>query len=450
MFEKIKKWWNDMNKKQPLEQLIGLDCGIGEDMLQAIYLWNDIFKGNAPWNNKDPSCGIVDCISGILSSTIGEELLVSSDNAELSGIVNFLNENSYKIVEQTAVIGGTLLRPIFEDDTVAVEILPLGNYIPLKYNSKGLLVKCNIFKPITIKKDRYVLKEQHSYIKKTHTIETKLFKITGTVHKEVSLSTLDATADISPLVIWENVDFPFIVEVRNRKINKVDGSNVPVSLISGLEHLIKQADEQWGRMVWEQKAGKLKLHVHEDLLLKDENGKVRVDDEIKDLFVKFDSGSEDGSMWAVFNPGFRTAEQDLFLQQILRRIEVSSGIGKGSLSDMQDIKMTATQYTGGKKMFFSTIDTMENEIAQKYKQVAKVITYMLNAINGTNDTDEITVTYNDITRQDVMTIKQVDMQEVGLGLLSEWEYRVKHYGEDEATAKANASTSTDDITPPLD
>lgn len=434
--------------REKLQEITGIDIHISSSMKSAIDLWNAMWKGQADWNTKNPTCGILDCIAGMISTPIGEEISVSSKNERLGHIIGQLNENSFKIVQQMAILGGVVLRPIYANSKVQYELLPLGNYLPLAYDFDGTLTSAILLKAIIEGKKQFLLVEHNSFRNHSHTVESKLYEVKSGMFKPVPLTYCKQTEAITERFVWQNVKHPFIVEFRNRTINKIDGSSVPVSILSGLEHLIKQADEQWGRMNWEQEGGELRVFADQELFRPIQNARntadrVKLDPDLDKLFLKLNNG-EDSDKITVFSPQLRTAEQDLFLQQIFRRIEFASGVGKGSLSDIEDVKMTATQYSGGKKAFYSTIDSMENELADKYKQAAYIFAYMLSAYENIPFEDEITVEYNDIARQDPQIMKQTDMQEVNNGIMQIWEYRMKHYGEDEATAKANAQTPLPD------
>ena len=442
MFETIKGLINKMLGKEKLQEITGIDINISSSMKSAIDLWNAMWKGQAEWNEKNPTSGILDCIAGMLSTPIGEEISVSSDNQELENVMKHLNENSYKIVQQMTILGGVLLRPIYTNSKVQYELIPLGNYLPLQYDFDGALASAIILKAIVDGKSQYLLVEQNDFTNNTHTVQSKLYEVKNGLFKSVPLTHCKQTEKITESFMWENVKQPFIVEFRNRSINKIDGSNIPVSLIAGLEHLIKQADEQWGRMNWEQNGGALKVFADQELFRPTQNArgtgdKIKVDSNLEKLFVKLNSSEKEEKI-TVFNPTLRTDQQDLFLQQLFRRIEFSCGVGKGSLSDIEDAKMTATQYSGGKKAFYSTVDSIENELSDKYKHSAYIFSYMLSAYNNIPFDDEIIVEYNDLARQDSQVMKQTDMQEVNNGIMQVYEYRMKHYGEDEKTAKANS------------
>ena len=55
------------------------------------------------------------------------------------------------------------------------------------------------------------------------------------------------------------------------------------------------------------------------------------------------------------------------------------------------------------------------------------------------DEGEVRVTFDDSIITDTAADKAQDMAEVAAGLMADWEYRVKWFGEDEATAKASVA-----------
>jgi hypothetical protein len=159
--------------------------------------------------------------------------------------------------------------------------------------------------------------------------------------------------------------------------------------------------------------------------------------------VKIDGNGIDGEKIHDYSPELRTEAQEKYLQSVFKRIEQTINLGKGTISDAEQVQQTATQYTGGRQELFAIIDEIEDEIAAKYKDAADIFAYMARAyqIKGAptpNDKELYTIKWNDDqTRKDIQQAKQTAMQEISAGVLNKWEYRRDFYGEDEATAKAN-------------
>ena len=426
--------------KQTIEQVTGIDVGISAEMLDAIRTCNAIMTHTAAWNGKVESCGIPDQIAGMLAETVMQEIGIEVGNEAISPVMAHLNANVTKLVQYIALVGGCVIRPLFSSGKMQYEALPLGNYLPIKYDFDGMLLSAIIVKKISEKNKKFMLVERHEYYNGNHAVECTLYRNDGGMLSKTALTACSQTADITPSYVWHNVTRPMIIEFRSHIVNKIDGSDVPVSLIWSVKGLIKDADMQYHRMINEQELGEKVVFADSDLFVRrqarDGNiGNTTLAPKLKNLVVEVDGGiSKDGDKIREYSPTLRTDQQAQFFQQILRRIEMTVNIGKGAISDLGDVPQTATQYTGGRKAFYSIVDTIEDEVEQKYHACAEVFAHMSAAYGlGSNDSS-ITVTWNDALRKDPVSDKQIAMQEVLNGVMSKAEYRMKFYGEDEATA----------------
>ena len=59
-----------------------------------------------------------------------------------------------------------------------------------------------------------------------------------------------------------------------------------------------------------------------------------------------------------------------------------------------------------------------------------------------HDEGDVRVVFDDSIIQDTEAEKERDMKEIAAGLQMPWEYRVRWYGEDEATARGNVGGGT--------
>ena len=451
MFEKIRGFFmnilNLFNKKS-VEEITGVNTNISPAMFQKIKEWGDIMAGSAYWNKEAPSCGVPDQVADLLNYFVSREIGVDVQNEAIKPVMELLNKNVDKLVEYMTGNGAGLVRPVFANNKLQFETIPLGNYLPTHYDFDGTLTGALILKNITSRGKAYLLTEEHEYRDNNHAVRCRLYKNDNGALKPIPLNAIEETADITPEYVWQNVKQPMIIEFRNHAVNKIDGSQVPVSLLSGCEELIKEADEQWARMNWEQKGGELRVFADRDMFrprkVRNEiTGKVDavatpIGKDLARLLVQVDGdGMAENGKIHEFAPQLRTDQQTAMLQQIFRRIELTLNIGKGSISDMESVTQTATQYNGGRQGLYSIVDYIEDEIADKYQLCADVFAYMANAYGlGAND-PTITITWNDdTTRKDIAAAKQQALQEASSGVMSKYEYRMKFYGEDEATAKA--------------
>lgn len=414
------------------------------EMLEKIDLWNEMLQGKAQWNKESPSCGIIQCTIGELAKPVCEEIEITAKNEALEVPMQRLNECTHELVQNIVALGGSVVRPIYSDDKMQFEIIKLGNYIPTSYALDGTLTGCIITKKITDNKKEFLLIEKHKYENKAHTVESELYLIKGNSLTKVSLEECPQTAGTTPSYTWQNVEKPFIVEIRNRLPNNVDYSDIPCALWQNTENLVRNADEEYNRLNWELESGTTRVFADEDLFKKkkrkiagQEVEEVAIEPKMNKMFVKLNGNGIDAERITVFNPALRTAQHKEAFNEILRRCELAWNIGKGTLSDLQAVQQTATQYTGGKKTLYSMVDSIESELEEKYKHLAYVFAYMLNVFQNVPFNDEIEISYNDVSRKDPVEMKKTAMLELQNGVISPAEYRMMFFGEDEETAKAN-------------
>lgn len=421
------------------------------DMYKRIMLWADMMSGHAPWNIEARPCGILPQIAGRLNYFVTREIGLDVENEAIKKPMKHLNANIGKVVEYITFTGAGLLRPIYAANKLQYEIIPLGNYLPTKYDFDGTLTGAIILKQIITTKKAFILCEIHDYDGISHKVTNKLYENTDGNLRQVPLTACEQTAEITPEYTWNNCGRPMIIEYRSSVTNKIDGSNVPVALINDAVDLIEKADRQFARMDWEQEAGEKRIFADRDMFTKrtsrnGETDSVVLSKSLNKLIQKIDGdGSGNGEKIHEYSPELRTTAQNEYLQQVFRRIELTLNVGKGTVSDAESVQQTATQYSGGRQELFAIVDKIEDEIAEKYEATALVFAYMAAAYGlpdapaGTAKPEELyTIKWNDDkTRKDIQQAKQTALQEISAGVLNKWEYRRDFYGEDEAAAKAN-------------
>lgn len=432
-----------------IEELTGVETN--SEMYKKITLWADMMNDHAPWNTEAKPCGILPQIAGRLNYFVTREIGLDVENEAIKKPMKHLNANIGKVVEYITFTGAGLLRPIYAANKLQYEIIPLGNYLPTKYDFDGTLTGAIILKQIITTKKAFILCEIHDFDGISHKVTNKLYENTDGNLRQVPLIACEQTAEITPEYTWNNCGRPMIIEYRSSVTNKIDGSNVPVALINDAVDLIEKADRQFARMDWEQEAGEKRIFADRDMFTKrtSRNGEtdtVVLSKSLNKLIQKIDGdGSGNGEKIHEYSPELRTTAQNEYLQQVFRRIELTLNVGKGTVSDAESVQQTATQYSGGRQELFAIVDKIEDEIAEKYEATALVFAYMAAAYGlpdapaGNAKPEELyTIKWNDDqTRKDIQQAKQTALQEISAGVLNKWEYRRDFYGEDEAAAKAN-------------
>lgn len=446
IFQKIRGLFMNLLSITDVEQGAGINSCLTPYMKEAVLLWQSMYQGAAAWHtNGVIPCGVEKSIVEKIATPISEEIKVEVKNANIERVMGKLNQSSHTITDYLVSFGSCLMRPVYSNARVQFELVKLGNYVPISYDIDGTLTSCAVLTGIEDGKKKFTLVEVLRYENGISYVESKLYENqdTGgkTSLKEVPLTSCSKTENISPSFQWNGVKLPMFVEFRTRQTNRIDGSNVPTALISGAEDLIRQADEQWERINWEQEGGKMRVFADSDLFRKRQGDEQTVNpgitSKMNKLFVLLNGdNTEGGEKIKEHAPALRIEQQAKAMQEILKRIEQTVGLGRGTLSDLENVQQTATQYVGSKKSLYNKVDQFESEYEEKYKDCAYVFAYMESAYNGTPFNDEIEIKFNDMARKDPQSEKTEDLLEVQQGIMSKEEFRVKWYGEDIETAKA--------------
>lgn len=415
---------------------------LSDDMQKKLCMWLQIQKGEADWNSENPPSGVVASIVGAIADPVYEEMKIESENEELKKLMNDVHSHSPELVGNDVCVGSSIIRPIFSNNKVQYEIIKNGFYIPTAYDMDGTLTGCVILKKIQDGKKQFMLVEKHSFDSPIHIVEESIYRIQNGNFRKASLEDCSQTEGMEEAYSWENVELPMIVEFRNPRQNTIDDSALPIALYGGHENLIEDCDRQYNEINWEQIAGRTRIFADEDLF-RDYQGadgkrhKVFLPEALQKLVIKLHGNGTAEEKIQTHSPTLRTEQQISAYQQILREIENVCRIGKGTLSNLEEQIMTATQFKGGKAVLYNTVNTFESEFEKKYKHLAYIFAYMLSAYQSVPFNPDISIIYDDSDRKDATMEKQSDLMEVNAGLMQKWEYRMKHYGEDEETAKQN-------------
>ena len=113
-----------------------------------------------------------------------------------------------------------------------------------------------------------------------------------------------------------------------------------------------------------------------------------------------------------------------------------------NLSDVADVDKTATEAKIAKKRKFNMVAAIQSNL----KDCLEDLVYALAFYNAMLRSGyEFSCTFKDSILEDEATERENDRADVALGAMQLWEYRMKHYAEDEETAKKMVAQTADVI-----
>lgn len=335
------------------------------------------------------------------------------------------------------------------------DFIQADNFYPLAFDSNDNITQAAFIQTVIEGQFVYRRLEYHKWENKQVQIVNKCFKSTNNqtqgdingmdLGQEVALTEVSQWKDMQPTVTVGPVDQPLFAYFRMPQANNIDTSSpLGVSGFSRAKSLIKDADEQYSRLLWEYEAGEMAIDVDRDALNFIEGGTDRYGHRVQGhsvvgrkqqrLYRKVDLG--ESNTFEPHNPTLRDMSYNTGLNTILMRIEDACEISRGSLSDAAVEAKTATELKILKQRTYSA--NKDNQEA--LQDTLDEIIYIMNVycdLYGITPAGEYEVSYewDDSLLVDVDTElgKRITLQQNGLA--SKVENRMWYFGETEEQAK---------------
>ena len=447
---KIQEIIKKMIGTRTIEQTLHVAPVISSQMEEAIQLWADMYKNQAPWL-KEPS---YDDPTRIVS--LGLPAMIASEKARMvllefkseittptkevevpnpdfkepepdvfGNIVpsaqpptivqdkpvgptdraEFLNDQYTKLkkqlrrqLEYAIAKGGIVIKPYpvqNDDKTMSIEFdfVQADNFFPLAFDATGRITEAAFVDTKFEKNIVYRRLEYHKWEGKSVHIINKAFKSTNNqvqgdlsgmdLGQEVPLTDVAEWKDLAPDTHIAPVTQPLFAYFKLPQANTVDTlSPLGVSGYSRATSLIKDADMQYSRLLWEYEAGEMAIDIDRDALEFVEGGIDREGHKIeghsqlntlqKRLFRKVDLGSA-GDTYQPFAPSLRDGSYIGGLNTILMRIEDVCAISRGTLSDATAEAKTATELKILKQRTYSENLEIQHALEQALDEVIYIM-----------------------------------------------------------------------------
>ena len=392
--------------------------------------------------------------------------LTSTDRAVyLNSQYKKLKSQIRRQLEYGIAKGGLVIKPyvIVNDNEKAVDdegkvkvtadiefdFIQADAFYPLAFDAAGKITEAAFIQTKTEKDVIYRRLEYHKWQGNKVQIVNKAFKSTNNQNQgdmsgldlgqEVPLNSVPEWKDLQETTTIKDIQRPLFAYFKMPEANTVDPTSpLGVSGFSRAVTLIKDADMQYSRMLWEYEAGEMAIDIDRDAMAfkKDAQGNdVTVMPIMQErLFRTVDLGESD--TYQPFAPALRDTAYIQGLNTILMRIEDVSGLSRGTLSDAAAEARTATELKILKQRSYQA----NAEIQQALEETLKDVIYIMNAycdlyeITADGDYD-VSFEWDDsiIVDVDVELGKRITLQQNGLA--SKLENRMWYFGETERQAE---------------
>ena len=201
-------------------------------------------------------------------------------------------------------------------------------FFPTTFDTSGHMTGAIFTEQIKRRNAIYTRLEHHEFKDGTETITNKAFvsATSAQLGREIPLTEVPEWADISPDARIDNLTQPLFAYFRVPTANRVDRhSPLGASVYALAVDTIRDADVQYGSLLWEYRGGELAIDVDAAAIRQDADGALRMEERDRRLYRHLINGNP--NMWNAFAPALRDASYLNGLDAILRRIEFQCGLG---------------------------------------------------------------------------------------------------------------------------
>ena len=335
-------------------------------------------------------------------------------------------------------------------------------FYPIAFDGSGNLSDVAFIQTKTEGDITYTRLERHKLTNGNVTIQNYAFKQQNAPEIGARMSDVSLGSPIALTEVPEWKDIPQAVTIKNvdrllfgyfkmPEANTIDPhSPLGMSGFGRAKNLIKDADEQYSRFLWEFEGGELAIDIDRDALefMNDDNGgHSEMPKHQKRLYRPIDLGESD--TYRPFTPSLRDASLINGLNNILMRIEDVCAMSRGTISDVSSEARTATEIKILRQRSFSANREIQNALQIALEDVVYAMNVYCTLYNIVGD-----ITYSD-GKADVSKMGKYDVsfewddsilvdQETELatrmtlydkGLESTVALRMWYFGETEAQAQ---------------
>lgn len=446
-----------MASQSSVRDALGIDLVYSTEMIEALELWTNIYENDSPWLSSEiVSMNLGAGIASEIARSITIEMTVEmgdSDRADwmqeqFEPVMDEIRHN----VEVGCAKGGVIFKPFVEGDQLLVDIVEADQFYPVSYTSSGELNAVIFVDQRIIGKTYYTRLEYHKVDAESG------YQIQNTAYRSETKDTLGQQVPLDSVPDWEDlmeegtlqgVEKPLFAYFKYPLANNIDRlSPLGVSCYSRATDLIKEADKVWSSFVWEFESGQRALYVDVLAFGKDDDGNPVLPH--KRLYRTMETGSVDGDFYQEWSPDFREEDLSRGLDGVLKKIEFNCGLAYGTISDPNTVDKTATEIKASKQRSASTITDAQKSLEKTLRNLVWAMEQWisLGGISGAGDGKlDPVFHFDDSIIVDKDTQREQDLRLVTAQIIGRVEYRMRNFGEDEATAKRKIQEIAQEQTP---
>ena len=363
-----------------------------------------------------------------------------------------------KQIEYGIAKGGIVIKPYVvkneaEDVETTVDFefdfIQADSFYPLAFNNAGKITEAAFVQ--TKYQDGMIYRrlEYHKWENNKVTVLNKAYKTRDIQTRKdssandkdflgtpIPLTDVPEWSELQEKTVIKDVSQPLFAYFKMPESNTIDTTSpLGVSGYSRAVSLIKDADMQYSRLLWEYEAGEMAIDIDRDALnFQEELGGSKLGTLQQRLFRKVDLG--ESNTFVPYAPALRDTQYIQGLNSILMRIEDVTGLSRGTISDAAAEARTATELKILKQRSYQT----NADIQQAIEECLKDTIYIMNAycslyqITPEGEYD-VNFEWDDSIIVDIDVELTKRMTLLQNGIISKLELRQWYFGETERQAQ---------------
>ena len=420
---------------------------VSSDMQNAMQKWLSMYQNKSPWLEDGTvfSLNLGKFVVAELSrlTTIEMEIKFADENGKenkRTAWFTLVLERSLPYLPQKLelgqAVGGLVIKPYVRNKALYWDFVLQSDLVVLAFNDDGQMSHVVFKDTHKENKSYYTRFEQHEMAPEGVWVRNYAFKSSteGALGQQCPLTEVQKWEMLVPEVLVKDWHSPLFGYYRVPLANAISiDSPLGVSVFSGADTLIADADRQYSRLLWEYEAGEMAIDVDPAALkpkTETRNGKkVEAMPTLnKRLFRAVDVGAD--KLYEAYNPDLRDASFSAGLNKILMKIEDQCGLARGTISDPNNEVRTATELKILRQRTDSTITSNQAALEDCLRQVFNVMDlYATNYDIVGQGTWEAAFQWDD----SIVTDSQQQLQErfalEAIGAMSRAEVRAWYTGE---------------------
>ena len=446
-----------------IEQAEQIETPLSTEMTTALENWYAMYLNKAPWLNDSTvkSLNLPALISSELARQIvlemkwnitGKAKTETDGNEEpMNPRAEYLKSEFGKLIdilrlklEQGCAAGGMIIKPYpnLDDSHIYFDWAMDWGFYPLEFDDEGNLSDVILPDIFQSGKTTYTRLERHKTVKGGVEITQKAFKsnMRDSLGTEIPLSSVPRWAGLKDSVIVKDTGGPLFGWYKVASANNIDvNSPLGTSVYAKATDVIREADIQYSRLLWEYEGSELAIDVDPTALRprKTEGGGMEMPKLNERLFRQVDIDKGDRDLYEVFSPSIRDTSLLNGLNQLLIRIEDLSGLSRGTFSDANIDARTATELKIVRQRSYATISDNQAALERCLKNVIRAMDKYATIYNLAPQGEyDVSFEWDDSILTDSDAQMQERMMLFNAGLISKTEFREWYFGETKAQAQS--------------